>query len=198
MPIGKKKSYSETSHSRNNQTRKYGNIKVEYKGIKFDSKTEVAIYKDLEILVEEGVIQSVCATSPEVEIFPVYKYRHTNGTQSMIRETHYRPDITIIDNNGKLHYIEVKSHETLTAVFIDKFKTLLHVKGIYLNVVFAITWKNKATVLEIVEGNYQFSLSKEIFQQRGGTLNEVKPKVKKEKKADPFSSDVLNKFGDIK
>jgi len=162
-----KKRYAKTAdHARSGSSKRFGNIKKEYEGIKFDSKIEIEIYKDLKVLQSEGVIKEVIAHPPYIEIYPSTKITRADGSSYLFRECRYYPDFSIVDNEGVTHYIDVKSFPTITADFILKYKMLWHQLGIYLNIIVKSNWKGQETVENIINGTHFSPLSKKALEKR--------------------------------
>lgn len=88
---------------------KFGNIKVNVDGFKFDSKVECNYYLDLKLMVEAGVVESF-DLQPKFEILPKYK----RGTKT-IRATHYIADFKVVYTDGHVEIIDVKGMATDTA-----------------------------------------------------------------------------------
>lgn len=157
------KRYSKTSHSRNNQSKKFGNKITEFEGTKFDSKLEVSIYKDLQELVENGELLSVTPHPESLKLFPCAKHKLSDDTDYLFRELVYKPDFKITSIDGREFYIDVKSYATITAEFIIKFKLCYHLLGQYINIVTKESWNGVDTIKDILEGRHYSALSKNKF-----------------------------------
>lgn len=86
---------------------KYHNIKVEYKGIKFDSVKEMKYYQLLEYRQKIGEIKNLKLQVP-YELIPTYKINNKT-----IRKTQYKADFTYISvKDNKLHVVDTKGFRT--------------------------------------------------------------------------------------
>lgn len=82
---------------------KYKNKSVEYHGIKFDSKKEMAYYIKLELLEQKGIIKDL-ELQKSFELQPSFKI---NG--KTYRKITYKADFSYISvEDNKLHVIDVK------------------------------------------------------------------------------------------
>lgn len=100
--------------------RKYRNIKVEVDGIKFASKLESNIYKELKLLKKAK--QCDFNLQPKYELQPRFKF---NG--KVIRPINYIADFNII-KNGINYVVDTKGFETVE--FKIKCKMMLYVHNI--------------------------------------------------------------------
>ena len=100
--------------------RKYRNIKVEVDGIKFASKLESNIYKELKLLKKAK--QCDFSLQPKYELQPRFKF---NG--KVIRPINYIADFNIIKNNIN-YVVDTKGFETVE--FKIKCKMMLYVHNI--------------------------------------------------------------------
>ena len=78
---------------------KYGNIKTEVDGIKFDSKKEANRYQELKLLKRAGEIEKL-KLQPRYELQPKYRINGRN-----VRNLEYKADF---------EYIDRKTGETIT------------------------------------------------------------------------------------
>lgn len=85
--------------------RKYKNVKIEYKWIKFDSKKEASRYMDLEILQRAWEIQDL-ETQPKFLLQDCFKYRGKT-----IRSIYYISDF-MYKKDWKIHVEDVKWMKT--------------------------------------------------------------------------------------
>lgn len=86
---------------------KYKNKSVEYHGIKFDSKKEMAYYIKLEILEQKGIIKDL-ELQKSFELQPSFKL---NG--KTYKKITYKADFSYISvEDNKLHVIDVKGFKT--------------------------------------------------------------------------------------
>lgn len=85
---------------------KYGNKKVEYQEIKFDSIEELSYYKFLSQLKQKGIIKHI-ELQPRVTIQPSFK---RCGKRYMAIT--YRPDFLVEFCNGKQIYFDLKGMST--------------------------------------------------------------------------------------
>ena len=105
----------------NSKKPKYNNKKVEYNGIKFDSKKELKFYLQLLEREQNGEVSNIRLQVP-FTLQPSFKY---NG--KTIRAITYKADFVyneLID--GKEHIVDVKSKGTITEVFKIKRKMMLY------------------------------------------------------------------------
>ena len=93
-------------HSIDYKQSKYHNKKVEYNGMKFDSRKEYAYYTKLKLLEQVGEISALKRQVPFLLLETVKLNDKT------YRQTKYIADITYLDKNGKLHVIDVKGVKT--------------------------------------------------------------------------------------
>lgn len=85
---------------------KYGNIKTEVDGIKFDSKKEAEYYCQLKSLKKAGEIKDF-GLQPRYELQPTFK---KNGTTH--RSITYVADFIIDNNDGTTDIVDCKGVET--------------------------------------------------------------------------------------
>lgn len=99
------KQYKEfLGHSLDYKQSKYHNKKVEYNGMKFDSKKEMAVWIKLELLQKAGEIKCL-ERQCEYELLPSFKL---NG--KVYRKTIYKCDMRYVStNDDKIHVVDVKS-----------------------------------------------------------------------------------------
>lgn len=116
---------------------KYGNRKVAYNGIKFDSIGEKNRYIELKKLEEQGLIT---ALGTQVKIELLSKFKHENKT---IRAITYIADFRYFDVETGIEILEdFKGYET--DIFKIKKKLLLHkIAKEGLNCKFVVTKKRK-------------------------------------------------------
>ena len=93
-------------HSIDYKQSKYHNKKVEYNGMKFDSRKEYAYYTKLKLLEQVGEISALKRQVPFLLLETVKLNDKT------YRQTKYIADFTYLDKNGKLHVIDVKGVKT--------------------------------------------------------------------------------------
>lgn len=106
---------------RGNNKPKYGNKKVEYNNIKFDSKKELNFYLELLEREKRGEVKDIQLQKTFV-LQPSFKF---NG--KTIRAITYRADFVYYDNtDNKEHIVDVKSPGTITEVFKIKRKLMLY------------------------------------------------------------------------
>ena len=99
---------------------KYHNKKCVYKGIKFDSKKEMAYYIKLELLEKSGMIHDL---QRQVEFDLIETFRLNDKTY---RKTKYMADFTYYDKDNKYHVVDVKSPATKTKVYQLKKKLMAY------------------------------------------------------------------------
>lgn len=86
---------------------KYGNIKTEVDGIKFDSKKEANRYQELKVLKSIGKIENL-KLQPRYELQPKYRINGRN-----IRNLEYKADFEYIDKKtGEIITEDVKGMKT--------------------------------------------------------------------------------------
>lgn len=90
------------------QPPKYGNAKLNYHGITFDSKAEYAYYRYLALLKSQGIIKSF---SMQVKFPLVESFKHPT-TGKTIRGINYIADYEVIYSNGTKRVIDVKGKRT--------------------------------------------------------------------------------------
>lgn len=103
---------------------KYKNQKVEYDGIKFDSKKERAWYLKYKLMEKAGEIRDL---QRQVPFTLIETFRLNDKTY---RKTIYKADFTYYDKEGKYHVIDVKSPATRTQVYKLKKKLMAWKYGI--------------------------------------------------------------------
>ena len=121
---------------------KYGNRKVEYDGILFDSKKEAQRYYELKLLQRAGVIselelQKVFELIPaQYETFPRYGKtgkRLQDGKRCIEKSCVYKADFTYMQD-GQLVVEDAKGYRdpasAAYAKFVIKRKLMLHVHGV--------------------------------------------------------------------
>ena len=100
---------------------KYHNKKVEYNGIKFDSKKELEFYKILLEKQENGEVTNIRLQVP-FTLQPAFKF---NG--KTVRAITYKADFVYQDiAENKEIIVDVKSRGTITEVFKIKRKMMLY------------------------------------------------------------------------
>lgn len=85
---------------------KYKNKKVEYNGIKFDSQKERNYYIKLKLLEDKGKIKDL-KLQVKFELQPKFQFGNKN-----IQAISYIADFTYLDEENKLHIVDVKSEAT--------------------------------------------------------------------------------------
>lgn len=85
---------------------KYGNVKTEVDGIKFDSKKEAEYYCQLKLLKQAGEIKDF-GLQPRYELQPTFR---KNGTTH--RSITYVADFIIDNNDGTTEIVDIKGMET--------------------------------------------------------------------------------------
>lgn len=94
-------------NSINTKQSKYKNKKCIYKGIKFDSKKEMAYYIKLKMLEEKGIIKKL-ELQKAYELQPSFK---VNG--KTYRKITYKADFSYITaEDDKLHIVDTKGFRT--------------------------------------------------------------------------------------
>lgn len=89
--------------------RKYGNIRVEVNGMKFDSKHEAAVYEELSLRLKAGEIRLLLRQVP---------FDLPGGIR-------YIADFCTIDREGAFHVMDAKSEATRkNRVYINKKKQM--------------------------------------------------------------------------
>lgn len=90
---------------------KYHNKKIQYHGLKFDSKAECERFKELQLLQNAGKIQGL-VTQPKYMIQRPY----TNGNGEKVRAIYYVADFayTTVENGSPGDYVieDVKGYKT--------------------------------------------------------------------------------------
>jgi len=110
-------------HSIDAKQNKYKNKTVEYHGIKFDSKKEMAYYLKLKILQEKGLIEQL-ELQKEYELQPSFKIK-----DKTYRKITYKTDFSYISKeDNKLHIVDVKGFKT--EVYKLKKKMMAYKYGI--------------------------------------------------------------------
>ncbi len=110
--IKSRRAQKESSSRRN----KFGAVKTEYQGIKFDSKAECRRYIQLRTMERAGEISEL-RIQVAYELFPA---QVVDGKR--IRACRYIADFEYLDRNGVLVTEDVKSGPTKTAEFRVKAK----------------------------------------------------------------------------
>jgi hypothetical protein len=112
--LGRKKIQSGTTYQSANKNRcavkkrgKYGNKKVEVKGILFDSKKEARVYGELRNRFMAGDIDDLQLQVP-FELQPGYR----NKAGKKIRDIKYIADFTYKDREGRTHVVDAKGWRT--------------------------------------------------------------------------------------
>lgn len=86
---------------------KYKNKSVEYHGIKFDSKKEMAYYIKLELLEQKGIIKNL-ELQKSFELQPSFKL---NG--KTYKKITYRADFSYVSvQDNKIHIVDTKGFRT--------------------------------------------------------------------------------------
>lgn len=86
---------------------KYKNKSVEYHGIKFDSKKEMAYYMKLELLEQKGIIKDL-ELQKSFELQPSFKL---NG--KTYQKITYRADFSYVSvQDNKIHIVDTKGFRT--------------------------------------------------------------------------------------
>ena len=86
---------------------KYKNKSVEYHGIKFDSKKEMAYYIKLELLEQKGIIKDL-ELQKSFELQPSFKL---NG--KTYKKITYRADFSYVSvQDNKIHIVDTKGFRT--------------------------------------------------------------------------------------
>lgn len=85
---------------------KYKNKKVVYNGIKFDSQKERNYYIKLKLLEDKGKIKDL-KLQVKFELQPKFRFDNKN-----IQAISYIADFTYLDEENKLHIIDVKGVRT--------------------------------------------------------------------------------------
>jgi len=86
---------------------KYKNKSVEYHGIKFDSKKEMAYYIKLELLEQKGIIKDL-ELQKSFELQPLFKL---NG--KTYKKITYRADFSYVSvQDNKIHIVDTKGFRT--------------------------------------------------------------------------------------
>lgn len=94
------------NHSIDYKQSKYKNKKVEYNGIKFDSQKERNYYIKLKLLEDKGKIKDL-KLQVKFELQPKFQFSNKN-----IQAISYIADFTYLDEENKLHIVDVKSEAT--------------------------------------------------------------------------------------
>lgn len=108
--------------------RKYGNKKIKYDGLTFDSKKEASRYKELKILEQLGEIKDLQLQKP-FTLIPS-QYQIINGKKkSLERPVKYKADFVYFDNEKKEVVVEdTKGYKTKD--YVIKRKLMLYIHGI--------------------------------------------------------------------
>lgn len=116
-PDGRKYSSAQTPPTKPKRS-KYGAIKTEVDGIKFDSKHEASRYKELRLLEQAGEIANLRLQVPYI-LFP----KNEHG-----RALKYIADFVYNDDTGALVVEDAKGHST--DVYKIKRRLMAELKGI--------------------------------------------------------------------
>lgn len=108
------------------QTYKYGNVKTEIDGIKFDSKHEAYRYVELKYLQRIGQIRDLELQVP-FELLPAQKDEKGKVKERAVK---YVADFVYFDRDGNLVVEDAKSEGTKTELYRLKKKMLRYFKGI--------------------------------------------------------------------
>lgn len=106
MKISKETYNKLLNNSITTKQNKYHNKKCVYKGIKFDSKKEMAYYIKLELLENSGIIHDL---KRQVEFELIETFRLNDKTY---RKTKYIADFTYYDKDNKYHVVDTKGFKT--------------------------------------------------------------------------------------
>lgn len=104
---------------KHNKKSKYGNVKTEVDGIKFDSKAEANYYAVLCMLKSAGEITEF-ETQPKYELLPSF----TTSGGVKVRGISYVSDFLVTYPDGRQEVVDVKGCET--ANYKNKRKLFLH------------------------------------------------------------------------
>lgn len=104
---------------------KYGNKKIEYNGMVFDSKREFARYKELELLERAGKIRHL-QRQVKYQLLP--SMRDPDTKKVIERPIFYIADFTYVNEKGKFIVEDVKGYKT--ADYLLKRKMMLFFHGI--------------------------------------------------------------------
>lgn len=116
-PDGRKYTSTQTPPKRPKKS-KYGAIKTDVDGIKFDSKREASRYKELRLLEQAGEITNLRLQVPYI-LFPEDEHG---------RALKYIADFVYNDNKGALVVEDAKGHPT--DVYKIKRRLMAELKGI--------------------------------------------------------------------
>ena len=116
-PDGRKYTSGQVSPTKPKKS-KYGAVKTEVDGIKFDSKHEAKRYQELRLLEQAGEITNLCLQVP-FELIPKSKYG---------MPIRYIADFTYNDRNGQLIVEDAKGVKT--PVYRLKRRLMAELKGI--------------------------------------------------------------------
>lgn len=118
---------------------KYGNIKTEYDGIFFDSKTEARRYAELKILQKNGeitglelqrVFELIPAQYESYERYGKNGKRLKDGKKCIEKSCVYKADFVYVNSDGEMVVEDTKSPVTRTKDYIIKRKLMLYKYGI--------------------------------------------------------------------
>ena len=84
---------------------KYGNVKTEFEGLKFDSKKEAAYYSKLALLQKSGIIVSIYPQP----VFILQDSYVKDGKK--IRAINYRADFMVEYKDGHTEVVDVKGYK---------------------------------------------------------------------------------------
>ena len=124
MKISKETYNKLLNNSITQKQNKYKNKKVEYDGMKFDSKKEYAYYLKLKLMEKADEIFDL---ERQKEFVLIETFKLADKTY---RKMCYIADFTYLDKYGKLHVIDVKSPSTRTQVYQLKKKLMAWKYGI--------------------------------------------------------------------
>ena len=94
---------------------KYGNKKVEYQGIKFDSEDELAYYKFLLDMQSKGILK-IIELQPKIELLPKFT-KHGKKYQAIT----YTPDFLVEYEDGRRVYLDYKGFSSQQGDLRRKF-----------------------------------------------------------------------------
>lgn len=106
MRVNKQTYNKLVNNSINQKQNKYKNKKVEYDGIKFDSKKEYAYYLKLKLMEQADEIFDL---ERQKEFVLIETFKLADKTY---RKTSYFADFVYLDKEGNWHVIDVKSEAT--------------------------------------------------------------------------------------
>ena len=113
---------------RTREPTKYGNRKVFYNGICFDSKREMMRYQELRMLEKAGEIRDL-----QLQVrYGLSPSQYVNGKLKE-RAINYVADFTYRDKDNNLVVEDVKSEATKTELYVAKRKMMLYFHGIIIH-----------------------------------------------------------------